>query len=30
MQQLYIVPNTEKEIVEWMEPVSDEVYTKAK
>jgi len=30
MQQLYIVPNTEKGIVEWMEPVSDEVYAKAK
>ncbi|MCO6478007.1 MAG: cupin domain-containing protein [Phaeodactylibacter sp.] len=26
LQQMYIVPNTEKGIVEWMEPVSDEVY----
>lgn len=26
MQQLYIVPNTEKGVVEWMEPVTDEVY----
>jgi len=26
LQQLYIVPNTEKGIVEWMEPVTDEVY----
>ena len=26
MQQIYIVPNTEKGIVEWMEPVSDEQY----
>lgn len=30
MQQLYIVPNTEKGIVEWMEPISDEVYAMAK
>lgn len=26
MQQLYIVPNTEKGIVNWMEAVSDQVY----
>lgn len=26
LQQIYIVPNTEKGIVNWMEPVSDEVY----
>lgn len=26
MQQLYIVPNTEKGIVEWMEPVTSEEY----
>jgi quercetin dioxygenase-like cupin family protein len=26
MQQLYIVPNTEKGVVEWMEPVTDESY----
>lgn len=26
MQQLYIVPNTEKGIVNWMEPVTDEQY----
>jgi len=26
MQQLYIIPNTEKGIVEWMEAVSDEQY----
>lgn len=26
LQQMYIIPNTEKGIVEWMEPVSDEVY----
>ena len=26
LQQLYIVPNTEKGIVEWMEPVTDEAY----
>ncbi|WP_293956650.1 MULTISPECIES: cupin domain-containing protein [unclassified Sphingobacterium] len=30
LQQLYIVPNTEKGIVEWMEPVTDEEYNKAK
>lgn len=27
LQQLYIVPNTEKGIVDWMEPVSDQVYS---
>ena len=27
MQQLYIVPNTEKGVVDWMEPVTDEQYT---
>lgn len=26
LQQLYIIPNTEKGIVEWMEPVTDEIY----
>jgi len=26
LQQIYIVPNTEKGIVEWMEPVSDQEY----
>ncbi|WP_230680510.1 cupin domain-containing protein [Pontibacter rufus] len=26
LQQLYIVPNTDKGIVNWMEPVTDEVY----
>lgn len=26
MQQIYIVPNTEKGIVEWMQPVSDGEY----
>ena len=26
LQQMYIVTNTDKGIVEWMEPVSDEVY----
>lgn len=30
MQQLYIIPNTEKGIVEWMEPVTDEVYNAKK
>lgn len=29
MQQLYIIPNTEKGIVKWLHPVSDEEYTKA-
>lgn len=28
LQQLYFVPNTEKGIVEWMEPVTDEQYSK--
>ena len=27
LQQLYIIPNTEQGIVEWMEPVTDEQYT---
>ena len=27
VQQLYIIPNTEQGIVEWMEPVTDEQYT---
>lgn len=27
LQQLYIVPNTEKGIVEWLEPVTEEEYT---
>ena len=27
LQQMYILPNTEKGTVEWMEPVSEEVYT---
>ena len=26
MQQIYIIPNTEKGIVEWMEPVTDAQY----
>lgn len=30
VQQLYIIPNTEKGIVEWMEPVTDEVYNNTK
>jgi quercetin dioxygenase-like cupin family protein len=30
LQQLYIVPNTEKGIVQWMNPVSDEEYNNAK
>ncbi|WP_246581570.1 cupin domain-containing protein [Echinicola shivajiensis] len=30
LQQLYIVPNTEKGIVEWMEAVSDEIYDAGK
>lgn len=29
MQQMYIVPNTEKGIVNWMEPVTDEQYPKS-
>ena len=28
LQQLYIVPNTEKGVVEWMEPVTDEQYSR--
>lgn len=28
MQQLYVLPNTEKGIVEWMEAVTDEQYKK--
>jgi quercetin dioxygenase-like cupin family protein len=28
LQQLYIVPNTEKGIVNWQEAVTDEVYNK--
>lgn len=28
LQQMYIVPNTEKGIVNWMEAVTDEEYTK--
>jgi quercetin dioxygenase-like cupin family protein len=28
MQQLYVLPNTEKGIVEWMEAVTDEQYNK--
>jgi quercetin dioxygenase-like cupin family protein len=30
LQQLYIVPNTEKGIVQWMHPVSDEEYNNTK
>ena len=30
LQQLYIVPNTEKGIVNWQEAVTDEVYKSAK
>jgi quercetin dioxygenase-like cupin family protein len=30
LQQLYIIPNTEKGIVEWMEPVTDEEYNSTK
>lgn len=30
VQQLYIIPNTERGIVEWMEPVTDEQYTNSK
>ncbi len=29
LQQLYIVPNTEKGIVQWLQPVSDEEYNNA-
>jgi quercetin dioxygenase-like cupin family protein len=28
LQQLYILPNTKKEIVKWLKPVTDEEYTK--
>lgn len=28
MQQMYIIPNTEKGIVEWKQPVTDEEYLK--
>jgi quercetin dioxygenase-like cupin family protein len=30
LHQLYIVPNTEKGIVEWLHPVSDEEYNNAR
>ena len=30
LQQLYIIPNTEQGIVEWMEAVTDEVYNNLK
>jgi quercetin dioxygenase-like cupin family protein len=30
LQQLYIIPNTEKGIVEWMEPVTEEEYNSTK
>lgn len=30
LQQLYVIPNTEQGIVEWMEPVTDEVYYNVK
>ncbi len=30
LQQLYIIPNTEKGIVQWMHPVSDEEYNNDK
>lgn len=30
LQQLYILPNTEKGIVQWMQPVSDEEYNNPK
>lgn len=29
VQQLYIIPNTERGLVEWMEPVTDEDYNAA-
>ncbi|WP_247235613.1 cupin domain-containing protein [Telluribacter sp. SYSU D00476] len=29
MQQIYILPNTEKGIVKWLHPVTDEEYNKA-
>lgn len=30
MHQIYIIPNTEKGIVEWQQPVTDEEYNNAK
>ena len=30
LQQIYILPNTEKGIVQWMHPVSDEEYNNVK
>jgi quercetin dioxygenase-like cupin family protein len=30
LQQLYIIPNTEKGIVQWMQPVSDDEYNNTK
>ncbi|MBC3539093.1 cupin domain-containing protein [Rufibacter sediminis] len=30
MQQMYIIPNTEKGIVQWLHPVSDEEYGSSK
>lgn len=30
LQQIYIIPNTEKGIVEWMEPVTDKDYNNTK
>jgi quercetin dioxygenase-like cupin family protein len=30
MQQMYMIPNTEKGIVKWLHPVSDEEYSNAK
>ncbi len=30
LQQLYVIPNTENGIVEWMEPVTDEEYNNIK
>lgn len=30
LQQLYIVPNTEKGIVQWLQPVTDEEYSNSK
>ena len=30
LQQLYIIPNTEKGIVQWMQPVSDSAYNNTK
>jgi quercetin dioxygenase-like cupin family protein len=29
MHQMYIIPNTEKGIVKWLEPVSDKEYNNA-